>query len=95
MDASIIIRFILTILGIVFLMLSVAGAILEMARESRKVRVKGKAESNPFEGITKLIDSFKALWDTFKAAPMWLALAGVGVLLILLGALLPLPTWVI
>jgi len=93
MDASVFLRLILVGLGIVFLILSVAGAILEMARGTGKVTAK--ADGNPLEGITKLIDALRALWDTFRAAPMWLALAGVGVLLILLGALLPFPSWMI
>jgi hypothetical protein len=95
MDASLILRFVLISMGIVFLILSAAGAILEMARGTGKVAPMGAVPPNPLEGITKLLEALKALWDSFKAAPMWLALAGVGVLLILLGALLPLPNWTI
>ena len=95
MDISILVRFVIVCLGMIFIVLSVAGAILEMARGTGKVTAQGFASSNPLEGITKLLNALKALWDTFKAAPMWLALAGMGILLILLGALLPLPTWTI
>ena len=95
MDASIIVRFLLVLVGIVFMILSAAGAVLEMAKSARKDPKKEIVQSNPLEDITKLIDSIKALWDTFKSAPMWLALAGIGILLILLGALLPFPAWMI
>ena len=78
-------RLILIGVGLFFLVLSAAGAILELANEVSK-----GPESDPLDGITKLIEALGVLWQVFAAAPLWLGLAGVGVLIILLGAFLPL-----
>ena len=66
---------------------SFAGAVLELAR--RADRLEG-TDVNPLAGITKLLEALKALINALAAAPLWLGLGGFGVLLILLGALLPL-----
>jgi hypothetical protein len=86
MEVETLVRLVLVVFGIFFLFLSAAGAILELAR--RADRLEG-AGVNPLEGITKLLEALKALFDTLAAAPLWLGLGGFGVVLILLGALLP------
>lgn len=86
MDLEFVVRVVLVVLGVFFLLLSAAGAVLELARRAR--RLEGAAV-NPLAGITKLIEALKALIGALAAAPLWLGLGGFGVLLILLGALLP------
>ena len=44
---------------------------------------------NPLESITKLAEALAALFSALAGAPLWLALGGFGIILILLGALLP------
>lgn len=80
------IRLVLIVLGIIFLLLSAAGAILELAKKGRRANA---LSVDPLAGVTKLVEAITALWKILKDAPTWLALAGVGILLILLGALLP------
>jgi len=87
MDAELLVRLILLVLGIFFLILSAAGGVLELARRARSLEASG---GNPLDGITKLLQALKALFAALAAAPLWLGLGGFGVLLILLGALLPL-----
>ncbi len=87
MDLELLIRLILIGLGIFFLILSAAGAVLELAR--RAGRLEG-AGANPLDGITKLAEALATLFKTLAAAPLWLGLGGFGVVLILAGALLPL-----
>ena len=87
MNLEFIVRLFLIGLGIFFLLLSAAGAILELAR--RAERLEG-ANANPLEGITKLLEALKMLFSVLAAAPAWLGFGGFGVLLILGGALLPL-----
>ena len=87
MNPELILRLALISLGLVFLILSFAGAILELAR--RAARREGVGGVNPLEGITKLVEALKALFDALAAAPLWLGLGGFGILLILLGTLLP------
>lgn len=86
MDLELILRLVLVVFGIFFLFLSAAGAILELAR--RAGRLEG-VDVNPLAGITKLLQALQKLFATLAAAPLWLGLGGFGVLLILLGALLP------
>jgi hypothetical protein len=88
MDFELIVRLLLVGLGIFFLLLSAAGAVLELAR--RGARLEG-AKINPLEGVTRLAEALAALFSALKDAPLWLGLGGFGVILILLGALLPLP----
>lgn len=83
-----IVRLVLIGVGVLFMLVAAGGAILEMARGTGKTKTFG-SETNPLEGITKLFDALKALWETFKNAPIWLAVAGVGVVLIILAVLLP------
>ncbi|RPH94372.1 MAG: hypothetical protein EHM72_15645 [Calditrichaeota bacterium] len=90
MSVELIIRLVLIGVGVFFLLLSGAGALLEMARKQNKAAAHETTRGeNPIEDITKLLDALKALWEMFKTAPVWLALAGIGVILIVLGALLP------
>jgi hypothetical protein len=86
MTIELLIRLTLIALGIFFLLLAAAGALLELAQRSRLEGVG----SNPLDGITKLLEALKALFATLAAAPRWLGMGGFGVLLILLGAFLPL-----
>lgn len=86
MDIELIIRLALILIGIFFLFLAAAGALLELAQRSRRLESAG----NPLDGITKLFEALKALFATLAAAPRWLGLGGFGVVLILLGAFLPL-----
>ncbi len=86
MDFELFVRLILIVFGIFFIFLSAAGAILELARRARRLEGAG---ANPLEGITKLLEALKALFNALAAAPLWLGLGGFGVLLIILGALLP------
>jgi hypothetical protein len=86
MDVELILRLILISLGLVFLILSFAGAILELARRADRLEAVG---GNPLEGITKLAEALAALWNALAGAPLWLALGGFGIVLILLGTLLP------
>ena len=87
MNPELILRLALISLGLVFLILSFAGAILELARRADRREAVGGV--NPLEGITKLVEALKALFDALAAAPLWLGLGGFGILLILLGTLLP------
>lgn len=87
MELELIIRLTLIFLGIFFIILSAAGAILEMARQSQGLE---GLSSNPLDGITKLIQALGKYFEMLGKAPLWLGLGGFGVLLILLGALLPL-----
>lgn len=87
MDVELLVRLLLIILGIFFLILAAAGAVLELARRASGLEASG---GNPLEGITRLFEALKALFKAPAAAPLWLGLGGFGVLLILLGALLPL-----
>jgi hypothetical protein len=89
MILEIIVRLILIGVGVLFLLLSAAGAILELARSAGRVEPQNSAK-NPLESVTKFIEALKALWAVLITAPMWLALAGVGIIILLLGALLPL-----
>ena len=86
LDAQLILRLFLIILGVVFLILSFAGAILALARRADRREALG---ANPLEGITKLVEALKALFDALAAAPLWLGLGGFVMVLILLGTLLP------
>jgi len=86
MELETLVRLVLVVVGIFFLFLSAAGAILELAR--RAERLEG-VDVNPLAGITKLLQALRALINALAAAPLWLGLGGFGVLLILLGALLP------
>jgi hypothetical protein len=86
-DTELLIRLTVIVLGIFFLILSAAGAILELARRAGDL----ESAANPLAGITKLLEALKALFSVLAAAPTWLGLGGFGVLLIVLGALLPLP----
>jgi hypothetical protein len=90
MGLAIIIRLVLLILGILFLVLSFAGAVLEMARGTGKVRALGNEAFNPLADIAKPIDAVSKFVETVKTAPQWLALFVVGVILIFVGAFLPL-----
>lgn len=81
------IRLVLIFFGCFFLMLSAAGALLEMAKKYRLRKAEGGG--NPLEPITKLLDSLAALVKQLAAAPLWLALAFVGVALIVLAVYLP------
>jgi hypothetical protein len=87
MQLETILRLFFIALGVVFLILSFAGAILELARRADRREAMGAA--NPLEGITKLAEALAALWNALAGAPLWLALGGFGVVLILLGTLLP------
>jgi len=86
MDIELVVRLLLIGFGLIFLVLSFAGALLELAR--RADGLEG-TDVNPLAGITKLLEALKALINALAAAPLWLGLGGFGVLLILLGALLP------
>ena len=87
MNPELILRLALISLGMVFLILSFAGAILELDRRAgRRAAVGGV---NPLGGIPKLTEAVKALFHALAAGPLWLGLGGFGILLILLGTLLP------
>lgn len=86
MNVEPILRLLLIGFGLLFLVLSFAGAILELARKGDDLETTAP---NPLAGITKLMEALKALIDALAAAPLWLGLGGFGILLILLGALLP------
>lgn len=86
MNLELVLRFVLIGLGLLFLLLSFAGAVLELARRASPLE---GAAPNPLAGITKLMEALKALIDALAAAPLWLGLGGFGIILILLGALLP------
>ena len=86
MNPELIVRLALISLGVVFLILSFAGAILELARRAERREALG---GNPLEHITKLAEALAALFNALAGAPLWLALGGFGIILILLGALLP------
>jgi hypothetical protein len=87
MELETIVRLLLIGLGIFFLFLSAAGAVLEMARRAKGLE---GANVNPLDGVTKLAEALAALFGALKDAPLWLGLGGFGVILILVGALLPL-----
>ncbi len=87
MEPETILRLLLISLGVAFLILSFAGAILELARRAGRPEALG---GNPLEGISKLAEALGALFAALAGAPLWLGLGGFGILLILLGALLPL-----
>ena len=86
MEPELILRLFLIVLGIVFLILSFAGAILELARHADRREALG---GNPLAGITKLAEALAALFNALAGAPLWLGLGGFGIVLILLGTLLP------
>jgi hypothetical protein len=86
MEPELILRLFLIVLGVVFLILSFAGAILELARRAERREALG---GNPLESITKLAEALGALFSALAGAPLWLALGGFGIVLILLGTLLP------
>jgi stage V sporulation protein SpoVS len=89
MDIEILVRLILIGLGIVFLILSAAGAILSLARG--KGRVKAQAVgANPLANVTKFLDALTKLIQALTAAPEWLALGTFGTILIFVGAFIPL-----
>ena len=90
MNLELVVRLLLIGVGLLFLILSFAGAILELAKRADKREAIGGAAANPLEGISKLIEALGALFNALAAAPLWLGLGGFGVLLILLGAFLPL-----
>jgi hypothetical protein len=87
MELETIVRLLLIGLGIFFLFLSAAGAVLEMARHAKGLEGTGV---NPLDGVTRLAEALAALFGALKDAPLWLGLGGFGVILILVGALLPL-----
>jgi hypothetical protein len=87
MDMEFWMRLLIVGLGVFFLLLSAAGAVLELAR--RGARLEGQ-NVNPLDGVTKLAEALGILFSTLKDAPLWLGLGGFSVILILLGALLPL-----
>jgi len=87
MNPELILRLALISLGVVFLILSFAGATLELARRAERREALGGV--NPLESITKLAEALAALFNALAGAPLWLALGGFGLILILLGALLP------
>ncbi len=90
MDYEILIRLTLVGIGIVFLILSAVGAILSLAQGTGRVSALG-VDSNPLGGITKFIEALTAFLKALTSAPQWLALIIIGVLLIFLGAFMPLP----
>ena len=87
MNLELVVRLLLIGFGLLFLILSFAGAMLELARRATGPEA---AVARPLEGITKLAEALAALFNALAAAPLWLGLGGFGVLLILLGAFLPL-----
>ncbi len=87
MDLEFWVRLLIVGLGVFFLLLSAAGAVLEMARRARGLE---GTDVNPLDGVTKLAEALAALFGALKDAPLWLGLGGFGVILILVGALLPL-----
>lgn len=87
MDLEFWVRLLIVGLGVFFLLLSAAGAVLELARRGKGLE---GASANPLDGVTKLAEALGALFSALKDAPLWLGLGGFGVILILLGALLPL-----
>ena len=87
---EIFIRLIIIGVGIVFLLLSSAGALLSLAKSYREMRVQGIESISPLEQITKLIDAVTALVKALISAPQWLGFAVVGFAMILLGAFIPL-----
>ena len=87
MNLELVVRLLLIGFGLLFLILSFAGAVLELARRATGPEA---AVARTLEGITKLAEALAALFNARAAAPLWLGLGGFGVLLILLGAFLPL-----
>ncbi len=87
MEPELILRLFLIILGLVFLILSFAGAILELVR--RAARMEAVSAPNPLDSITKLAEALGALFAALAGAPLWLGLGGFGIVLILIGALVP------
>ncbi len=87
MEPELILRLFLIVLGVVFLILSFAGAILELAR--RAGGPEGAVAPNPLDSITKLAEALGALFAALAGAPLWLGLGGFGIILILVGALVP------
>lgn len=90
MGFEIAIRSALISIGILFMLLSVAGAILTLAQGAGRVKTLG-AGDNPLQNVTKLMEALSTFLKALISAPLWLALAIVGIAHILLGALLPLP----
>jgi hypothetical protein len=88
MVLEIIVRLILIGIGVLFLLLSAAGAVLELARRTDRAKSQNTTK-NPLDSVTRFMEAMKALWQVFIDAPLWLALAGVGIVILLLGALLP------
>ena len=68
MNPELILRLALISLGLVFLILSFAGAILELARRADRREAVGGV--NPLEGITKLVEALKALFDNLDES-LW------------------------
>ncbi len=87
---EIFIRLIIIGVGIVFLLLASAGALLSLAKSYRQMRVQGIESIPSLEQITKLIDAVTALVKALISAPQWLGFAVVGFAMILLGAFIPL-----
>ena len=72
---------VLIVLGVLFIILGFAGALREISRG----RV-APAAARGLEGYTKLIEALTDLIKALTAAPQWLALTFVGVVLIVLGS---------
>ncbi|MGD2103255.1 MAG: hypothetical protein PVG83_13575 [Acidimicrobiia bacterium] len=90
MELEIPIRLVIIVLGVIFVLISAAGAILTLARGTGKTKALAK-DYNPLTGVTNLTKALTTLIEALTSAPIWLALAVVGVVLILLGAMMPLP----
>jgi hypothetical protein len=89
MDIEILIRLILIGLGIVFLILSAAGAVLSLAKG--RGRVKAQADgANPLANATNFLAALTKLIRALIDAPEWLALGTFGIILIFVGAFIPL-----
>ena len=86
MEPELILRLLLISVGVAFLILAFAGAILELARRASRPEALG---GNPLDSVTKLAEALGALFGALAKAPLWLGLGGFGIILILLGALLP------
>ena len=86
MAGSVVVGWILIVLGILFVLGGLASAVAQELRRAAPGRFAGHA-AEPAEFVAALSPLIEAL----ARAPLWLALTAVGFLLIVFGATLALP----